>query len=107
MVAGSNNFIKNVCACNLKGGLLSLSERNENIVTKQPTNASRKQHYLLMNARFTQHVSASHCHHQVFIVISEATQAICIVDVCGLQSIQCGQLCMDVTKTLLVTSFDN
>jgi hypothetical protein len=28
-----------------------------------------------------QHVSASHCHHQGVVVSSEATQAVCIVDV--------------------------
>jgi hypothetical protein len=56
-----------------------------------------------------QHVSASHCHHQGVVVTSEATQAIsvlwmymdydpssvvsniCIVDVYGLRSVQCGQ----------------
>jgi hypothetical protein len=28
-----------------------------------------------------QHVSASHCHHQVVVVSSEATQGVCTVDV--------------------------
>jgi hypothetical protein len=39
-----------------------------------------------------QHVSASHCHHQWIVVSSEATQAVCIVDVYGLRSIQSCQL---------------
>jgi hypothetical protein len=32
-----------------------------------------------------QHVSASHCHHQGVVVSLTATQAVCIVDVCGLR----------------------
>ena len=39
-----------------------------------------------------QHVSASHCHHQGVVITSEATQAVCIVDVYGLRSFQIGQL---------------
>src|SRR5215471_16626971 len=45
-----------------------------------------------------QHVSASHCHHQGVVVSSEATQAVCIVDVYGLRPIQSGQLSINVTK---------
>jgi hypothetical protein len=44
-----------------------------------------------------QHVSASHCHHQVVVVSSEATQAVCIVGVYGLRTVQSGQLSRDVT----------
>jgi hypothetical protein len=43
------------------------------------------------------HVSASRCHHQGVVVSSEATQAVCIVGVYGLRSVQNGQL-SDVTK---------
>jgi hypothetical protein len=43
-----------------------------------------------------QNVSASHCHHQGVVVSSEATQAVCIVDVCGLFPVQSCQLSMDV-----------
>jgi hypothetical protein len=50
-----------------------------------------------------QHVSASHCHHQGVVVTSEAAQAICIVDVYGLRSVQCGQLSRDVTKSVTTT----
>jgi hypothetical protein len=45
-----------------------------------------------------QHVSASHCHHQGVVVSSEATQAVCIVDVYGLWPVQSDQLLRDVTK---------
>jgi hypothetical protein len=45
-----------------------------------------------------QHVSASHCHHQRIVVSSEATQAVCIVDVYGLRPVHGGQLPRDVTK---------
>jgi hypothetical protein len=38
-----------------------------------------------------QHVSASRCHHQEAVVSSEATQAVCIVDVHGLRPVQSGQ----------------
>ena len=59
------------------------------------------------------HVFASHCNHQGVVVTSEATQAICIVDVYGLQPVQRGQLLRDVTKCVqwvhfrLVTFLDN
>jgi hypothetical protein len=45
-----------------------------------------------------QHVSASYCHHQGVVVSSEATQAVCMVDVYGLRPVQSGQLSRDVTK---------
>jgi hypothetical protein len=45
-----------------------------------------------------QHVLASHCPHQGVVVSSEATQAVCIVDVYGLRPVQSGQLSRDVTK---------
>jgi hypothetical protein len=45
-----------------------------------------------------QYVSASHCHRQRVVVSSEATQAVCNVDVYGLRSVQSGQLSRDVTK---------
>jgi hypothetical protein len=45
-----------------------------------------------------QHVSASHCYHQGVVVTSEATQAVCIVNVYGLRPFQSGQLSRDVTK---------
>jgi hypothetical protein len=45
-----------------------------------------------------QHVSTRHCHHQGVVVSSEATQAVCIVDVYGLRPVQSGQLSRDVTK---------
>jgi hypothetical protein len=45
-----------------------------------------------------QHVSASHYHHHGVVFSSEATQTVCIVDVCGLRSVQCCQLSRDVTK---------
>jgi hypothetical protein len=46
------------------------------------------------------HVSASHCHNQGCVVSSEATQAVCIVDVYGLRPVQSGQLSRDVTKRI-------
>jgi hypothetical protein len=53
-----------------------------------------------------QHVSASHCHHhQGVVVSSEATQAIFIVDVYGLQPIQSGQLSRDVTRRVQWAQF--
>jgi hypothetical protein len=69
-----------------------------------------------------QHVSASH--YQGVVVTSEATQAVCILDVYGLRPAQSGYLSRDVTKhvqwvrflthrrnpthcTRLVTSLDN
>jgi hypothetical protein len=45
-----------------------------------------------------QHVSASNCHRQGAVVSSEATQAVCMVDVYGLRPVQCGQLSRDVTS---------
>jgi hypothetical protein len=55
----------------------------------------------------SQHVSASNCHHQGVVVSSEATQAVCMLDVYGLRPVQSGQLSRDVTKWLrLVTSLD-
>jgi hypothetical protein len=52
-----------------------------------------------------QHVSASHCHHQGVVVSSEATQAVCIVDVYGLRPFQSGQLSRDVTKCVQWVQF--
>jgi hypothetical protein len=45
-----------------------------------------------------QHVLASNCNHQGFVVFSEATQAVHIVDVYGLWPVQSGQLSRDVIK---------
>jgi hypothetical protein len=53
---------------------------------------------LLIIPDLPQHVSASYCHHQGVVVTSEATQAVCIVDVNGLRPVQSVQL---------VTSLDN
>jgi hypothetical protein len=44
-----------------------------------------------------QHVSEIYCHHQGVIFTSESTQAICVVDVYGLQFVQCGRLSRDAT----------
>jgi hypothetical protein len=44
-----------------------------------------------------QHVSAIYCHHQGVVFTSESTPAICVVDVYGLQFVQCGQLSRDAT----------
>jgi hypothetical protein len=47
------------------------------IITKQPTNASRKyQDFINAFQDLPQHVSASHCHHQGVVVSSEATQPV-------------------------------
>jgi hypothetical protein len=45
-----------------------------------------------------QHVSASHCHHQRVVVSSEATQAVCIVNIYGLRPV------IHTTQTAWVTS---
>jgi hypothetical protein len=52
-----------------------------------------------------QHVSTSHCHHQGVVVFTEATQAVCIVDVYGLRSVQSGQLSKDITKRVQWVQF--
>jgi hypothetical protein len=45
-----------------------------------------------------QRFSAIHCHHQGVVVSSEATQAVCIVDVYGLRPDRSGHLSLDVKK---------
>jgi hypothetical protein len=68
----------------------SRTERLCSIVTKQPTNVSRKyQDIISAFLDLTRRVSASRCHHQGVVVPSEATLAVCIVDVYGLWLVQC------------------
>jgi hypothetical protein len=69
------------------------------IVINQATDASRKQQdFINTSLDLPQRVSAIHCHHQGVVVSSESTQAVCIVDVCGLWPVQSGQLSRDVIK---------
>jgi hypothetical protein len=42
---------------------------------------------------------------RVFVVSSEATEAVCIVDVYGLRPVQSGQLSWDVTKSVQWVQF--
>jgi hypothetical protein len=44
-----------------------------------------------------QHVSAIHCHHQGVVLPQKLLKQFCVVDVYGLQFVQCGQLSRDVT----------
>jgi hypothetical protein len=49
-----------------------------------------------------QHVSAVHCHHQGVvhvIYLRSYSDNICVLDVYGLQFVQCGQVSRDVTKS--------